>query len=67
MGAETDLSFLPSCFGTHLYENGTDLITIKALMGHKFLQSTTIYVHLSGNAIRQAVSPFDPMAGEYHG
>ena len=36
-------------------------------MGHKSLQSTTIYVHLSGNAIRQAVSPFDLMAGEYHG
>ena len=54
-------------FGTHLYENGTDLLTIKALMGHKSLQSTTIYVHLSGTAIRQAVSPFDLMAGDYHG
>lgn len=54
-------------FGTHLYENGTDLLTIKALMGHKSLQSTTIYVHLSGNAIRSAVSPFDRMVGEYHG
>ncbi|MCA4969667.1 MULTISPECIES: tyrosine-type recombinase/integrase [Clostridia] len=53
-------------FGTHLYENGTDLLTIKALMGHKSLSSTTIYVHLSGNAIRNAVSPFDRLAGEYH-
>ena len=54
-------------FGTHLYENGTDLLTIKALMGHKSLQSTTIYVHLSVKAIRSAVSPFDRMTGEYHG
>lgn len=53
-------------FGTHLYENGTDLLTIKALMGHKSLLSTAIYVHLSGSTIRQAVSPFDRMAGEYH-
>lgn len=53
-------------FGTHLYENGTDLLTIKALMGHKSLQSTTIYVHLSGNSIRQAVSPLDYMAGVCH-
>ncbi len=59
-------SFLHA-FGTHLYENGTDLLTIKALMVHKFLHSTTIYVHLSGNAIRSVVSPFDRLAGEYHG
>lgn len=50
-------------FGTHLYENGTDLLTIKALMGHKSLHSTTIYVHLSSSSIRQAVSPFDQMGG----
>ena len=54
-------------FGTHLYENGTDLLTIKALMGHKSLHSTTIYIHLSGTALRQAVSPFDSLAGEWHG
>lgn len=54
-------------FGTHLYENGTDLLTIKALMGHKSLHSTTIYVHLSGCVIRRAVSPFDIMAGKCHG
>lgn len=34
-------------FGTHLYENGTDLLTIKELLGHKSLTSTVIYVHLS--------------------
>lgn len=53
-------------FGTHLYENGTDLLTIKALMRHKSLQSTAIYVHLSGNAVRSAASPFDRQAGECH-
>lgn len=53
-------------FGTHLYDNGTDLLTIKALMGHKSLHFTTIYVHLSGNAIRSAVSPLDRLASELH-
>lgn len=53
-------------FGTHLYENGTDLLTIKELMGHKSLSSTTIYVHLSGNTIRSTISPFDRMVGECH-
>lgn len=50
---------LRHAFGTHLYEDGTDLLTIKALLGHKSLNSTTIYVHLAGNGIGKAVSPFD--------
>ena len=50
-------------FGTHLFENGADLLTIKALLGHKSLNSTTIYVHLASNGIRNAVSPFDRMGG----
>lgn len=53
-------------FGTHLYENGTDLLTIKALMGHKSLNSTTIYLHLSAGALCKSISPFDSLAGEYH-
>lgn len=53
-------------FGTHLYENGTDLLTIKALLGHKSLNSTTIYVHLSSNGTKNTISPLDKMAGEYH-
>lgn len=53
-------------FGTHLYENGTDLLTIKALLGHKSLNSTTIYVHLAGGGTGNAVSPFDQRGGEIH-
>ncbi len=50
-------------FGTHLYENGTDLLTIKALLGHKSLSSTLIYVNLAANGTGNAVSPFDRMGG----
>ena len=53
-------------FGTHLYENGTDLLTIKALLGHKSLLSTTIYVHLAANGTHNAVSPLDQMGGRFH-
>ncbi len=54
-------------FGTHLYENGTDLLTIKALLGHRSLNSTTVYVHLAGGGIRSAVSPFDQKGEINHG
>lgn len=54
-------------FGTHLYENGTDLLTIKSLLGHKSLNSTTIYVHLASNGTHKAVSPFDQMGGGFRG
>lgn len=50
-------------FGTHLYENGCDLLTIKALLGHKSLYSTTIYVHLAASNTATTVSPFDRMGG----
>lgn len=53
---------LRHAFGTHLYEDGTDLLTIKALLGHRSLTSTTIYVHLASNGTRNAVSPFDTLS-----
>ena len=51
-------------FGTHLYENGTDLMTIKTLMGHKSLASTAVYVHLAVGNASGTVSPFDLMGGD---
>lgn len=51
-------------FATHLYENGADLLSIKSLLGHKALNSTTIYVHLANCSMRQVKSPFDQMGGD---
>lgn len=53
-------------FGTHLYENGTDLLTIKNLMGHKSLSSTLIYIHLASFQARNIISPFDQIGGDSH-
>jgi len=50
-------------FGTHLYENGTDLLTIKQLLGHKSLNSTTLYVHLAAYKNGTIKSPFDSLGG----
>ena len=49
--------------GTHLYENGADLLTIKAILGHKSLSSTTIYVHLADTSFSEVINPLDKMGG----
>ncbi len=52
--------------GTHLYENGTDLLTIKSILGHKSLNSTTIYIHLASTSFSKVVNPLDRMGGISH-
>ena len=54
-------------FGTHLYESGADLLTIQTLLGHKSVSSTTIYVHLASNALRNVQNPFDSKGGGHNG
>jgi len=55
---------LRHAFGTHLYEDRGDLLTIKALLRHKFLDSITIYVHLAANDMKRVINPFDRMGGD---
>lgn len=54
---------LRHAFATHLYENGADLLTIKTLLGHKSINSTTIYVSLAKSTLRKVASPFDSIGG----
>jgi len=46
-------------FGTHLYEQGCDLLTIQKLLGHKSATSSLIYIHLSTRTMSKITSPFD--------
>ena len=46
-------------FGLHLYESGTDLMTIKEAMGHKSLSSTETYLRLGIGNGRSVTSPYD--------
>lgn len=53
-------------FATYNYEDGTDLLTLKTLMGHRSINSTTVYVHLSSRIFHAVQNPFDRMGGMLH-
>lgn len=48
-------------FATHLLESGTDLLSIKALLGHNSLRTTMTYTHVSRKHISKIQSPLDKL------
>jgi integrase/recombinase XerD len=46
-------------FATHLLEAGVDLLTLKALLGHRNLETTARYLHLSTQRLQQVPSLLD--------
>lgn len=53
---------LRHAFACHLLENGTDIYTIKTLLGHSSLRSTQAYLQLSPSYVFSTKSPLDQEA-----
>lgn len=48
-------------FATHLLDNGTDIHTIKELLGHSTIATTMIYLHLQTRKRASIISPLDAL------
>jgi site-specific recombinase XerD len=59
IGKHITMHTLRHSFATHLLEAGTDVCTIKLLLGHRSLSSTARYLHVASNTVCATPSPLD--------
>lgn len=48
-------------YATHLLEQGINILIIKDLLGHAYIQSTMVYLHIAKPTDRIVVNPLDTL------
>lgn len=61
LGKDLSSHNLRHSFATHLLDSGTDIHTIKELLGHSKIETTMVYLHLQQKKRSALVSPLDAL------
>jgi len=51
-------------YATHLLEQGVNILVIKELLGHAYIQSTMVYLHVAQPMNRIVINPLDTLYGQ---
>jgi site-specific recombinase XerD len=51
-------------FATHLLEQGVNILVIKELLGHAYIESTMIYLHVAKPEAYMSINPLDTLYGQ---
>jgi integrase/recombinase XerD len=61
IGKRVTTHTLRHSFATHLLEDKVDIRVIQVMLGHKKLETTSVYTHVATNLLREVLSPLETL------